>query len=141
MPSIFTRIIDGEIPSRMVWEDNLCVAFLDVRPLARGHALVVPKSEIDQWTDVPADVACHCMRVAQSIGIAQRQVFSPDRIGLMIAGFEVPHTHIHVVPIDSMSDLDFAHANQDPDQDELDADLQALRDALRADGHESVSSR
>ncbi|MEM7321668.1 MAG: HIT family protein [Actinomycetota bacterium] len=141
MPTIFTRIIDGEIPSRMVWEDEICVAFLDVRPLAPGHCLVVPRSEVDQWTDLPATAAAHLTEVAQAIGNAQKQVFNPARIGLMIAGFEVPHTHVHVVPISSMAHLDFANANTDPDQAELDQQLGALRAALRDAGHQAVSDR
>jgi len=141
MASIFTRIIDGDIPSRMVWEDEVCVAFLDVRPLADGHCLVVPRAEVDQWTDLEPAVAAHLTEVAHAIGGAQKQVFQPARIGLMIAGFEVPHTHVHVVPISSMGALDFANANTDPDQAALDQQLADLRAALGAAGHQSVSSR
>ena len=128
MASIFTRIIDGEIPGRFVHTDDVCVAFLDVRPLARGHVLVVPRAEVDQWTDLDADTAAHLMRVAQRIGRAQKALLSPARVGLMIAGFEVPHVHVHVVPINGMGDLDFANADTDPDQ----ADLDALRGELAA---------
>jgi len=126
--SIFTRIIDGEIPGRFVHTDDVCVAFLDVRPLARGHVLVVPRAEVDQWTDLDADTAAHLMRVAQRIGRAQKALLSPARVGLMIAGFEVPHVHVHVVPINGMGDLDFANADTGPDQ----ADLDALRGELAA---------
>ena len=128
MASIFTRIIDGEIPGRFVHTDDVCVAFLDVRPLARGHVLVVPRAEVDQWTDLDADTAAHLMRVAQRIGRAQKALLSPARVGLMIAGFEVPHVHVHVVPINGMGDLDFANADTGPDQ----ADLDALRGELAA---------
>ena len=141
MPTIFTRIIDGEIPSRMLWEDEHCVAFLDVRPLAPGHALVVPRQETDQWTDLAAAEAAHLTSVAHAIGRAQREVFQPARIGLMIAGFEVPHTHLLVVPLESMAQLDFANANTNPDQGELDDALTRLRDALRGAGHSEVSNR
>lgn len=133
MASIFTRIIDGEIPGRFVWEDEVCVAFLDVRPLAPGHVLVVPRQEIDQWTDLVAGTARHLMGVAHRVGQAQKELLSPARIGLMIAGFEVPHVHIHVVPMDSMQALDFAQADTSPDP----ADLDRLGDQLRqrlADG-------
>lgn len=130
MASIFTRIINGEIPSRMVWEDDICVAFLDVRPLAPGHCLVVPRAEVDQWTDLDAGVAAHLTEVAHTIGNAQKTVFQPARIGLMIAGFEVPHTHVHVIPITSMAQLDFANADTDPDQAELDDQQAALRAAI-----------
>ncbi len=130
MTTIFTRIIDGEIPGRFVWQDDSCVAFLDVRPLARGHALVVPRVEIDQWTDLPTETAEHLMGVAHRIGVAQKTAFASTRIGLMIAGFEVPHVHIHVVPMESMANLDIAHADTNPDQADLDAAHQALVNAL-----------
>ncbi len=141
MATIFTRIIEGEIPSRMLWEDDLCVSFLDVRPLAPGHALVVPRVEVDQWTDLDSDLVAHLTTVAQTIGQAQKSVFQPARIGLMVAGFEVPHVHLHVIPIDNMSQLDFATADTDPDQARLDEHLQSLRAALAEDGNREVSSR
>lgn len=141
MPGLFTKIIDGEIPSRMLWEDEECVSFLDVRPLAPGHALVVPREEIDLWTDLGPSTAAHLTTVAHAIGRAQMMVFSPKRIGLMIAGFEVPHTHVHVVPIETMAQLDFANANPSVDGAVLDQQLHDMRDALEAEGHSAVSSR
>ena len=141
MASIFSRIIDGDIPSRMLWEDDDCVAFLDVRPLAHGHVLVVPRQETDQWTDLGPGLAGHMTEVGHAIGRAQMAVFSPERIGLVIAGFEVPHAHLHVVPLNTMADLDFGLANPNPDQQELDDQLAALRKALTDAGHYSVSSR
>lgn len=129
MASIYTRIIDGELPGRFVWEDDTCVAFLDIRPLAPGHTLVVPRQEIDQWTDLDVTTASHLVEVAHAIGNAQKQLLSPARVGLMIAGFEVPHVHVHVVPMNSMAALDFAQADTSPDPDDLDrlqADLRAL---------------
>ena len=130
MASIYTRIIDGEIPGRFIWHDDVCVSFLDIRPLARGHALVVPRVEVDQWTDLPAETAAHLMTVAHSVGNAQKALLSPARIGLMIAGFEVPHVHVHVVPMNSMAALDFAQADPDPDQDDLDRLRTMLAEAL-----------
>ena len=141
MPSIFTRIIDGEIPARMLWEDDHCVSFLDVRPLADGHALVVPRAEVDHWYDLDEATASRLMVVARHVATAQQRVFTPARVGLMIAGFEVPHTHVHVVPMSSMAQLDFANADPAPDQDELDRQLSALRTALAEAGHSEVSSR
>jgi len=135
MATIFTRIIEGEIPGRMLWADELCVSFLDVRPLSDGHALVVPRVETDKWTDLPADLSAHVMTVAHAIGNAQMAVFAPSRVGLMIAGFEVPHTHVHVVPMDSMDQLDFRNANTDPDSGALDRHQESLRTQLLADGH------
>ena len=139
MASIFTRIINGEIPGRIIWRDDTCVAMIDIRPLNRGHVLVIPVTEVDQWTDLPAEVVTHCAGVAHAVGRAQMAVLSPARIGLMVAGFEVPHTHLHVVPLESMGHLDFAQANPDPDPADLDAVADMLRDALRAGGHAEAS--
>ena len=141
MASIFSKIIDGAIPSRMLWEDDLCVSFLDVRPLAPGHALVVPRQECDLWTDLGASSAAHLTEVAHAIGRVQMAVFSPARIGLMIAGFEVPHTHLHVVPMNTMAQLDFTNANPNPDQAVLDEYLVSLRSALGDAGHSDAVSR
>ncbi|MEM7272448.1 MAG: HIT family protein [Actinomycetota bacterium] len=141
MTTIFSRIMAGDIPSRMVWEDDHCVSFLDVRPLSAGHCLVVPRVEVDRWTDLPATTAGHLMTVAHAIGQAQTEVFSPARIGLLIAGFEVPHAHVHVFPVGSMADFDFANADTEPDQAALDGHLTSLRAALSAAGHAGVSSR
>ncbi|MGB5756526.1 MAG: HIT family protein [Acidimicrobiales bacterium] len=141
MATIFSRIIAGEIPSRMVWEDDLCVVFLDVRPLAPGHCLVVPRAEVDQWTDLEPDTVARLTTVAHAVGRVQKDVFDPARIGLMIAGFEVPHVHVHVIPINTMANLDFATADTDPDQSRLDDQLVRLRAGLRQAGHAEVSSR
>ncbi len=121
MASIYTRIIAGEIPGRFIWQDDVCVSFLDIRPLARGHALVVPRVEIDQWTDLDPSTASHLVEVAHRVGNAQKTLLSPARIGLMIAGFEVPHVHVHVVPMNSMAALDFGQADPNPDQADLDS--------------------
>ncbi len=141
MATIFSRIIAGEIPSRMVWEDDLCVVFLDVRPLAPGHCLVVPRAEVDQWTDLEAETVAHLTTVGQAVGRVQMDVFQPLRIGLMIAGFEVPHVHVHVIPINTMANLDFSTADTGPDQSRLDEQLVRLRAGLREAGHAGVSSR
>ena len=138
MSTIFTRIIHGEIPGRIVWRDDTCVAMVDIRPLNRGHVLVIPIVEVDRWTDLPSETAAHCTTVAHTIGRAQMVAFSPTRIGLMIAGFEVPHTHLHVVPIDHMGHLDFTKANPNAAPSYLDAVADALREALRADGQGPV---
>lgn len=135
MASIFSRIIAGDIPGRLVWNDDSCVVMVDIRPLHPGHCLVIPKEEVDQWTDLPVELASHLMTVAHTIGRAQRVAFPSDRIGLMIAGFEVPHTHLHVVPIDSMLELDFRNADPSVDAATLDEVADTLRAQLRADGH------
>ena len=134
MPSVFTRIINGELPGRFVWRDELCAVFLSIAPLRPGHALVVPRAEVDHWIDLPADTATHLMAVAQIVGKAQQAAFTPARVGLLIAGFEVPHVHVHVVPTMGMRDLDFANADGRADAAGLDAAAGKLRAALRAQG-------
>jgi len=134
MPSVFTRIINGELPGRFVWKDELCAVFLSIAPLRPGHALVVPRAEVDHWIDLPADTATHLMAVAQIVGKAQQAAFTPARVGLLIAGFEVPHVHVHVVPTMGMRDLDFANADGRADAAGLDAAASKLRAALRAQG-------
>ena len=135
MPSIFTRIIDGEIPGRFVWRDDVAVAWLDIRTLTPGHALVVPIVEVDRWTDLPVEIATHAMAVAHAVANAQLKVWPKARAGLMIAGFEVPHVHLHVFPTDGMQNFDFRNANTNASADDLDRDMQQLRGALRAQGH------
>ena len=136
MSTLFTRIIEGEIPGRFVWKDDDAVAFLTIAPMGRGHTLVVPREEVDHWLDVDPDLAAHLIKVAQAIGKAQMAAFSPVRVGLVIAGLEVPHVHLHVVPIDSEADLDFARADHSPDAAALDGAADRLRSTLRALGHD-----
>lgn len=135
MPTLFSRIIHGEIPGRFVWTEQRCVAFLTIAPLRPGHALVVARDEVDQWTDTDDDVAARLMVVAKQIGAAQKTAFGAPRAGLMIAGFEVPHLHVHVFPSWGIDDFDFDNADQNPDPAELDAAADALREALRTAGH------
>jgi histidine triad (HIT) family protein len=113
--SIFTRIIAGELPAQFVWKDDACVAFLSNRPLRPGHALVVPRLEVDHWLDLEPGLLAHLVSTAQTIGKAQMLAFKPARIGLLLAGLEVPHVHFHVVPIDRSSDLDFGNQDAHPD--------------------------
>ena len=135
MPTIFSRIISGELPGRFVWRDEQCVAFLTINPIKPGHTLVVPRQEIDRWTDLDPALAAHLMTVAQAVGAAVQTAFDPARIGLVIAGFEVPHTHLHILPVDSMADFDFAAAESDPDPAALDRAAESIRAALREAGH------
>jgi histidine triad (HIT) family protein len=128
--SIFSRIIAGELPGRFVWRDDVCVAFLSIAPLRPGHTLVVPVEEVDHWLDLDPDNAAHLMVVAQRIGRAQQAAFEPARVGLIIAGMEVPHCHLHVVPIDREADLQFANADPSVPAEALDAAADALRSAL-----------
>lgn len=130
MPTLFTRVIEGEIPATFVWRDERCVAFLSINPLRRGHTLVVPIEEVDHWLDCPDDLAAHLLAVSGRIGRAQQIAFDPVRVGLMIAGLEVPHLHLHVVPIWTAADLDFANAAASVSPEELESAAAAIREAL-----------
>jgi histidine triad (HIT) family protein len=139
MPTLFTRIIGGELPGHFVWRDERCVSFLTIGPIRPGHALVVPIAEVDRWTDLEPDLAGHLFVVAQQVARAQQAAFSPERVGLIIAGLEVPHCHLHLIPIESEADLDFAKADHSPAPDALADAAERLRTALRAAGHPEVT--
>jgi diadenosine tetraphosphate (Ap4A) HIT family hydrolase len=135
MATIFSRIIDGDLPGHFVWRDRHCVAFLSINPISVGHTLVVPVEEVDHWLDLPVATAAHLTEVAHHIGSVQQYEFDSPRVGLIIAGFEVPHTHLHVLPIWTMADLDFANADATVDHDNLAALAARLRTGLNAAGH------
>jgi histidine triad (HIT) family protein len=135
MTTVFTRIIAGELPARFVWSDDRVVAFLSVNPLGPGHTIVVPRQEVDQWVDAAPELLGHVMSVAQAVGIAVRAVWAPPRVGLMVAGFEVPHLHVHVFPAVDMRAFDFANAATTVDPQMQDGYCRALRAALRTGGH------
>lgn len=138
MASIFTRIINGEIPGRFVWTDDRCVGLIDINPLQPGHTLVIPRAEVDHWIDLDAAVAAHCFSVARAIGAAQMEVFKPRRVGMIIAGYDVAHTHLHVIPTTSIAHLDFANANRNPDPAALDDSAARLRAELARRGHQAA---
>lgn len=139
MATIFTKIIEGEIPGTFVWRDAQSVAFMSINPLRTGHVLVVPREEVDHWLDCPPDVRDHLMEVSQTIGRAIQQVYGPTKVGFMIAGLEVPHLHIHLVPIDGVHDLDFANAAASVERDELEEAASSIRYVLSSMGAEGVS--
>jgi histidine triad (HIT) family protein len=139
MTTIFSRIIAGELPGRFVWRDERAVAFMSIAPLQPGHTLVVPVEEVDHWIDLDPDLATHLMAVSQTIGKAQQGAFSPLKVGLMLAGLEVPHTHLHVVPIRGVHDLDFANADHSADGDAIEEAAAAIRSQLRSMGVGEVS--
>lgn len=131
--TIFEMIIDGQIPGRFVYADEVCVVFATIEPVTRGHVLVVPRRPHPAWTDLPSDCAAHLMQVAQTVAKAQLKAFPCERIGLTIAGFEVPHTHVHLIPLQSEADLSLANAKA-ATAEELDEDMEKLRQALRESG-------
>ena len=139
MSTIFTRIIDGEIPATFVWRDDSCVAFMSINPLRAGHVLVAPRQEVDHWIDCPPVLRDHLMTVSTSIGQAIQKVHNPAKVGFMIAGLEVPHLHFHLVPIDGVHDLDFANAAASVEREELETQAAALRAVLTFMGADGVS--
>ncbi|HEY0187794.1 MAG TPA: HIT family protein [Cellulomonas sp.] len=135
MTTLFTRIIDGEIPGRFVWADDLAVAFGTIAPISDGHVLVVPRAEVARFTDAPDDLLAHLMSVAKTIGTAQQTAWAAPRAALLVAGFEIPHLHLHVLPAWGEAELSFAHARPDVPAAQLDAAAERLRAALRDAGH------
>ena len=130
MATVFTKIINGEIPGRFVYEDDDVVAFLTIAPITQGHTLVVPRAEIDQWQDVDAAAFNKVMDVSQLIGKAVCKAFDVERAGVIIAGLEVPHLHVHVFPARNLSDFGFANADQNPSQESLDEAQAKIKAAL-----------
>lgn len=135
MSSIFTRIINGDIPGRFVWKDDDVVAFLTAAPITEGHTLVVPRQEIDSWTDADPGLLAKVMNVARTVGKAQEAAFAPERIGLLAEGFEVRHLHLHVWPAYTPKDFDVHSVDRNPDPGAMDAAAEKIRSALRDAGH------
>jgi histidine triad (HIT) family protein len=132
MTTIFTKILQGDLPGRFVYPDHVCAAFLTIAPITPGHTLVVPVEEVDHWIDLDDDTAAHLMVVARKVGGAQQRELSPNRVALIIAGLEVPHTHLHVLPIHSERDIDFSKARTDTPAEEMDDIAARLAAAIGA---------
>jgi diadenosine tetraphosphate (Ap4A) HIT family hydrolase len=128
--TIFTRIIEGDIPGTFVHRDDRCAAFMSINPLAPGHVLIVPIEEVDHWVDASPDLVAHLFSVTHRIADAQRRAFECERIGVIVAGYEVPHMHIHSIPTTDMSQLSFANAAAHVDPDDLEAWAEAIRAEL-----------
>jgi len=135
MPSVFTQIIRGEVPGHFVWKDEVCVAFLTIAPLKPGHTLVVPREEVDSWTDLEPAVMKHLIGVAHAIGQALDKAYRPEKVGLTILGLEVRHVHLHVSCIWKPTDLDFGNANHNASPESIAKDAEIVRNALRDLGH------
>ena len=135
MSSVFTKIINGEIPGRFVYRDDTAVAFLTIEPVAYGHTLIVPVEEVDKWTDLKPELWAHLNEVAQKVGQAVTESYDCERAGYLIAGFEVPHAHIHVFPANDMSgySLSAAMSADATDDAEMDKAAEKLRAALGTD--------
>lgn len=130
MASVFTKIIDGELPGRFVYSDDDVVAFLTIAPLKPGHTLVVPRREVASWTEMSeaelATLWAACRRVGQAI----EQVYRPGKVAALLLGLEVPHVHVHLVPIDSEAEVHFDRVDPNPDPAALDEAQQAIAAAL-----------
>ena len=131
MASIFTRIINGEIPCYRVAEDDRFIAFLDVRPLKPGHTLVVPKKEVDYIFDLDAKTLADMMLFAQKVAKAMKEVIECNRIGVAVIGLEVPHAHIHLIPISRESDLLFTNPRLSPSPEEAESLARSIGDHVR----------
>jgi diadenosine tetraphosphate (Ap4A) HIT family hydrolase len=127
--TLFSRIMARELPGQFVHEDEQCVVFLSIHPLSPGHSLVVPREELDDWLACAADLRDHLFAVAQCVGRAIRAVYAPPRVGLIVAGFEVPHLHVHVFGAYGLETFDFGRARH-ADDDELAAVAARLRAAM-----------
>jgi diadenosine tetraphosphate (Ap4A) HIT family hydrolase len=132
--TVFTRIIEGEVPACFVWRDPSCVAFLNITPLAPGHTLVVPKEDTGHWIDLGPELAAHLMSVSQAIGKAVQESFEPEKVGLAIAGLEIPHAHVHVWPIHGPMSFPIDPDEEDPpepDWEKLEEAADTIRRALK----------
>jgi diadenosine tetraphosphate (Ap4A) HIT family hydrolase len=141
MATVFSKIIAGDLPGRFVYRDETVAAFLTIEPVAYGHTLVVPIEEVDKWTDADPALWAHLNEVAQYVGKAIVDNFDAPRAGYLIAGFEVPHAHIHVFPAADMSGYNLANAlgMDETDDAEMDAAAEKIRSGLRDQGVQDVT--
>lgn len=130
MATIFTKIIKRELPGRVVYEDACTAAFLTIAPIRPGHTLVVPREEIDHWVDIPDELLRELWSAAGKVGRAINEVFRPRRVAALIAGLEVPHAHIHLLPVESELEIDFRLADHNPDPAALDDVAERIRAAI-----------
>jgi diadenosine tetraphosphate (Ap4A) HIT family hydrolase len=135
MPTVFSKILSGQLPARFIWQEEEVAAFLTIAPLRPGHTLVVPRQEIDQWTEADPVLLARCTEVARIIGQAAKRAWRAPRAGLIIAGFEVPHLHIHVFPAWGLADFHFGKVDRNPDPAAMDRAAARLRETLRDLGH------
>ena len=119
MSSVFFKIVNGDIPCYKVAEDDKFLAFLDVNPLVKGHVLVIPKQEVDYIFDLEDDLLTGLNLFAKKVAIKMKKVLPCERIGVTVIGLEVPHAHIHLIPINSVADMDFSKPKKKFDSSEL----------------------
>ncbi len=129
MTSVFSKIIDRELPGHFVFEDDQAVAIMTIAPVMPGHVLVIPKEEVDHWDDVPEVLMTHLMTVSRKLAKAMKEVYQCQRVSMQIIGIEVPHTHLHLIPINEIADADFAKAAM-AEADQLAAEAEKIRQAM-----------
>lgn len=139
MSTIFTKIYQGEIPGHFVWIDEKCFAIADINPVQPGHVLVIPIKEYENFWEADPDTLTHLAKVTKAIGQAQIQAFNTARSTQIIAGFDVPHLHIHLIPANSAEDMHLGNA-QSASNEELKANCQKLREKLALLGYEKEST-
>jgi histidine triad (HIT) family protein len=133
MASIFTKIVNGEIPAHKVAESVDFLAFLDINPLKEGHVLVIPKKEVDYIFDIENDLYVSMMIFAKIVAKGIKRAIPCDRIGVAVVGLEVPHAHIHLIPIDKISDMNFSNPKLNPSQEELSDTALRILNVMRED--------
>ena len=131
MASIFSKIISGDIPAYKVLENDTFLAFLDIFPLAKGHVLVIPKKETDYLFDITSDEYLELWKFTQQVAKAMDKVIDCKRIGVAVIGLEVPHAHIHLVPLNNVSDINFERPKLSFSEEEMDEVVQKIRKALQ----------
>ena len=119
MPSIFSRIVAGEIPCYKIAEDDRFLAFLDIQPLAEGHTLVIPKLEVDRYFDLPDDLLRDINLFARDVALQLERAIPCERVGVAVIGLEVPHAHVHLIPLNGVADINFERPKLDVSQDDL----------------------
>lgn len=118
-PSIFTRIINGEIPCYKIYEDDLTFAFLDINPNTAGHTLVIPKKQVDRLYDLDDEAYMALMASVKKVAVRMQEVLRPSRVGIVVQGFDVAHAHVHVLPIEGPHDIDHDHKIDKPSEEEF----------------------
>ena len=129
MPSIFSRIVAGEIPCHKIAEDDRFLAFLDIQPLAKGHTLVIPKMEVDKYFDLPDDILRDINVFARDVALQIERAIPCERVGVAVIGLEVPHAHVHLIPLNGVADINFERPKLQVTQDELAATAAQIRQA------------
>lgn len=131
MPTLFTRILNGDIPGTFVYRDDRCAAFMSINPLGDGHVLVIPREEVDHWVDLSPSLSQHLFTVSHRISTALQTAFPCERVGLIIAGYEVNHCHIHLIPTQSIGQFNFANAASSVPRETLEEQAQRIIEALQ----------